>query len=375
MGWKTSTFGGGQDYSSPELARCLTTKTRIDAETETLIPTIGGVFVGADQNTIAFSCKDYGNDAAVEVAPTMRAMSHTGSHANAGGQLAVTYAIQAGALRTNPNSGPDGAGVQAEHAYTLEARAEVQAICVTGEVTHTLKDASEDGTGRGQPIVTAAKEKYARPQEANAITALRVLQQEAGAEAFAEWMSGVLDSFQSAKVLRQEVHGGGFRYEADEGGCGLDDGTLSRQESAPARALREMREAGRHRRTPQGRGLQEQLARELNQALSVLPYEGTPPAWLLHGMRGAGKGAGVLQSALPAVQIWPLAVRRLTPVECERLMGFPDDYTLIPVRGKPAADGPRYKALGNSWAAPNVRWIGHRIDAQLRRANMAMEAA
>ena len=42
------------------------------------------------------------------------------------------------------------------------------------------------------------------------------------------------------------------------------------------------------------------------------------------------------------------AVRRLTPRECERLQGFPDDYTLVPNRGKPAADGPRYKALGNS---------------------------
>ncbi len=57
------------------------------------------------------------------------------------------------------------------------------------------------------------------------------------------------------------------------------------------------------------------------------------------------------------------AVRRLTPRECERLQGFPDDYTLIPYRGKPAADGPRYKALGNSMAVPVMRWIGERIAA------------
>jgi DNA (cytosine-5)-methyltransferase 1 len=55
------------------------------------------------------------------------------------------------------------------------------------------------------------------------------------------------------------------------------------------------------------------------------------------------------------------AVRRLTPTECERLQGFPDGYTLIPYRGKPAADGPRYKALGNSMAVPCMRWIGERI--------------
>ena len=60
-----------------------------------------------------------------------------------------------------------------------------------------------------------------------------------------------------------------------------------------------------------------------------------------------------------------VAVRRLTPRECERLQGFPDDYTLIPYRKKPAADGPRYKALGNSWAVPVVRWIGARISNHL----------
>jgi DNA (cytosine-5)-methyltransferase 1 len=56
-----------------------------------------------------------------------------------------------------------------------------------------------------------------------------------------------------------------------------------------------------------------------------------------------------------------MSVRRLTPRECERLQGFPDDYTLVPYRNKPAADGPRYKALGNSMAVPVMRWIGERI--------------
>lgn len=59
-----------------------------------------------------------------------------------------------------------------------------------------------------------------------------------------------------------------------------------------------------------------------------------------------------------------VAVRRLTPTECERLQGFPDGWTRIPYRGKPAEecpDGPRYKALGNSMAVPVMRWIGERI--------------
>ena len=59
-----------------------------------------------------------------------------------------------------------------------------------------------------------------------------------------------------------------------------------------------------------------------------------------------------------------VAVRRLTPTECERLQGFPDGWTRIPYRGKPAEecpDGPRYKAIGNSMAVPVMRWIGERI--------------
>lgn len=77
------------------------------------------------------------------------------------------------------------------------------------------------------------------------------------------------------------------------------------------------------------------------------------------------------RAEVQAVQV-AQAVRRLTPRECERLQGFPDDYTLIPWRGKPAEecpDGPRYKAIGNSKAIPVVRWIGKRIQAQLDRLN------
>jgi hypothetical protein len=65
------------------------------------------------------------------------------------------------------------------------------------------------------------------------------------------------------------------------------------------------------------------------------------------------KGIGVMQN---------MAVRRLTPVECERLQGFPDNYTAIPWRGKEETpDGPRYKALGNSMAVPVMKWIGENI--------------
>jgi site-specific DNA-cytosine methylase len=74
-----------------------------------------------------------------------------------------------------------------------------------------------------------------------------------------------------------------------------------------------------------------------------------------YGMRGGNT---------PLVQ-QPMAIRRLTPKECERLQGFPDDWTKIPYRNKEAdqcPDGPRYKACGNSMAVPVMRWIGERIN-------------
>ena len=171
------------------------------------------------------------------------------------GQENAVFAIQAGALRTNPLSGPDGVGVQADHAYTLEARAEVQAVCVTGDITHT--DGSEDGSGRGQPIVSVA--------------------------------------------LRGREGGATAELGDDLAGC-------------------------------------------------------------LRASTGGGDKPHALVRSV---------VRRLTPTECERLQGFPDSWTMIPWRGKPAEecpDGPRYKAIGNSKAVPVVRWIGMRIQRELERA-------
>lgn len=71
---------------------------------------------------------------------------------------------------------------------------------------------------------------------------------------------------------------------------------------------------------------------------------------------------GAVDTVKPArVQQGSSGVRRLTPRECERLQGIPDDFTLIQYRGAPAADGPRYKVIGNSMAKTVISWIGDRL--------------
>ena len=244
-------------------------------------------------------------------------------------------------------------------------------------IAHTLRadsfDASEDGTGRGTPLVPVAfnlrgRDGGAMPEmadlasvraasggssrsyvawvedddagtyEADASSVLSTLRAQVGAEAVAEWGSRILDSLQAPEVLRAWLHGESIRRASDTFRRWVDDRPLSRAEDSAARTLRKVWENGPDGRSSQGRGLAKQLARQLGTPLPQLPR-----AW--------------------ASEPRSTAVRRLTPTECERLMGFPDGYTAIQWRGKPAADGPRYKALGNSMAVPVLRWLLTRIEA------------
>jgi DNA (cytosine-5)-methyltransferase 1 len=248
------------------------------------------------------------------VAHSLRAEGFDASEDGTGRETPlVPVAIQAGATRENPESGPDGVGIRTDGvAYTLEARAEVQAIAfhnrqdpdVSGDVTHPL-GAKDNGLG-----VAYGK---------------------------------------------------------------LDDGALESPEDLSIRAVREVWEAER-RGSPQERRLAGQLARELRAAVQELSHEGASPEEAVRHLRRSTEGTRLLQQALSALQTvgrparregqpeHALAVRRLTPRECERLQGFPDDYTLVlNPKGKPMANGPRYKMLGNSMAVPVMRWIGERI--------------
>ncbi len=101
----------------------------------------------------------------------------------------------------------------------------------------------------------------------------------------------------------------------------------------------------------------------------------------LNGRKDDSNGTGIGAAGAPSYTLTrghshavatASAVRKLLPVECERLQGFPDNWTQIPYRVKPAEqcpDAPRYKAIGNSWCVPVVRWIGQRIEKELINEN------
>lgn len=80
---------------------------------------------------------------------------------------------------------------------------------------------------------------------------------------------------------------------------------------------------------------------------------------------GTGRGQPIV--------VTEMAVRRLMPIECERLQGFPDNWTLVPIGKGFAADGPRYKQIGNSWAVPCVTWIAGRIESHLAKPKKAVD--
>ena len=95
---------------------------------------------------------------------------------------------------------------------------------------------------------------------------------------------------------------------------------------------------------------------------AIVPMQAFKVANCLTHRMHKGINTTVDEGQTPVIETY--GVRRLTPTECERLQGFPDSYTQIPWRNKPAEncpDGPRYKALGNSMAVPVMRWIGERI--------------
>lgn len=374
-------------------------------------------------------------------------------HGSDGTVSAASFTDTAGSLRTKPpgsienssttavlqpiafgwqNSGSQGDSVSEHISPTLD-KSKTRAIAFAlrgreggampelggdqvGAIRAASGGSSRDYVALGSTVETMYGVSHADAAQTHPDQALRALRDAVGAEAYSEWGLGVLAALWPPEVLRSEVHGRGVRRQTDDRHK-LGDDALSLAKAGPAGAVQRLWEAGCVGRAPQGWRPPQRLAVELGAHLSGLSHQGASPARLLLGLWRASEGLGLLREALSALQeAWrpadredqparlTSAVRRLTPRECERLMGFPDDYTLIPYGSKAsadfkeelaayfhrtaqyqreiapghfefdrsafdaawpriAADGPRYKALGNSMAVPCMAWIGRRIQA------------
>jgi DNA (cytosine-5)-methyltransferase 1 len=233
-------------------------------------------------------------------------------------------------------------------------------------VAHSLRgegfDASEDGTGHGTPIVPVAYQTSGN----------------CGAWETGD-ITGALDTNTdpNSHVLcfSSKDHGADVqRNLAPTLRAGAHDGSHANAGVPPAIAYGITRDAlDRSGEGAAGNAAERSGLGILENVAQTIKARG--PGAVAFALRGREGGAmpevgGSISNALrtpgggaSVPMVATSAVRRLTPRECERLQGFADDYTAIPYRGKLAADGPRYKALGNSMAVPVMRWIGERIAA------------
>ncbi|HCU0595493.1 Dam family site-specific DNA-(adenine-N6)-methyltransferase [Enterobacter cloacae complex sp. 397G4] len=200
------------------------------------------------------------------------------------------------------------------------------AQCASGDISHTLKgegfDGSEDGTGRGTPVIAFGGGNTSGNIDVAACLTAKGQRIDFEVETFA------VHGTQDPDTNRELAHTLG-RNNGQENAIVTEPFTLAI------------------------RGRSEGSTVEVRN-------DGTANALLTPNGGRAGMGVGAIG--------WGMQVRRLTPIECERLQGFPDNHTLIGWRGKDAdecPDGPRYKAIGNSMAVPVMRWIGERIAAAL----------
>lgn len=237
------------------------------------------------------------------------------SRSTAGGGLGTDFDLDGGVITLAHGQG--GAEIGFDRGPTLTCNHEAP---IAAYVTHSLRgegfDASEDGTGRGTPLIAFHADAQVDQMRFDDTTSASLTCSQKAAVAFSAKDFGGDATTELSPTLRAMPHSGSH---ANGGG-----------QMAVAYSTK------LHNTT------NNQAGKIYEEYTTSLDRSSPPPALLT-----------------------PMQVRRLTPKECERLQGFPDDYTLVPNRGKPAADGPRYKALGNSWAVPNVRWIGWRIAAQL----------
>jgi DNA (cytosine-5)-methyltransferase 1 len=228
-------------------------------------------------------------------------------------------------------------------------------------VTHSLRadgfDASEESTGRGTPLVPVAcikgaaigREPHNGPQFGEVLTdgtsfTLNTIDRHA--TAFSCKDSG-LDADDLAPTLRAMPHGGSH---ANAGG---QVAVAMNLRGRAGGAMPECDDLASVRAASGGSSRSYVATGKTYQGDRLIGEDDVWPTLPSQTANNGGGGGGA---------IYGPAVRRLTPRECERLQGFPDDFTAISYRGKPAADGPRYRSLGNSMAVPCIRWILERVE-------------
>lgn len=291
-------------------------------------------------------------------APTLAART------NGGGGLGTDFDLDGGLIQSN--SGDVGYCLTASAQQSLDAETETLlavahdcAPAITSNpygdhesregllVAHSLRaegfDASEDGTGRGTPIVPVTSLAF-QGRGSN----LDVNGEIAGTLGTnADRASGGAPMVAQAVAFDLRGREGGAMPEGphDTANIRAASGGSSRSYVAQAYGIRSDASRSGEALTPSADA--EGRIRLRNPGLGI--YEGLSPT---------------VDASQPHAVATPWAVRRLTPCECERLMGFPDNFTRIPWRGKPAdlcPDGHRYKALGNSWAVNCAEWLGERV--------------
>ena len=313
-------------------------------QTGKVAPTIPSRSLGGGGLGTDFDC-DGGLIHCHDIAPTLNA--HFGDkqgledqHINGGGDCLLPHVSMA------LNAG--GMGRQDAESETL-----IPTLGGHFDVAHSLRgeglDASEDGTGRGTPLVPVSY-------------GIRTANTSSNGWGIQEEVTHTLDRAMGIAVAALPFDTTQITSAANFSNPKAGDPChpLAAHAHAPCIAFPERMSATQCAST-------EDLAPSMGAlnptavAVALRGRDGGATAELgdevgnaLRASGGGGDKAHVLAS---------MSVRRLTPKECARLQGFPDHYLDINYRGKPAADGPKYKALGNSWAVPVVRWIGQRIEA------------
>jgi site-specific DNA-cytosine methylase len=267
-------------------------------------------------------------------------------------------------------NGPQGDGVNKDVSFTLNTT-DRHAVCssvggfMQAETERTPTLMARDCK---DPHVICRNQEgvvYGQAKKTNTREILQLLQQEIGEKDLSEWGFRVLAALQSQKILRQEMYGKVI-LQTRNGIKVLGHDTLEGKAEEVTRQMRDLSEAECKRCSPQRRKPSEQLTREFATYMSELSQQDSPKEKFVQDMWEAGQGAWILREALPEIQkIWESicvqkkstyaigSVRRLTAKECCRLQGYPDGYTNIPG----ASDSARYKALGNSFAIPNIKFV------------------